>query len=145
MNSTELIARARDAGSYTSRKWSPSVEGDLVAGTVVRFEYVTTVHGESLVLKVDATEVMSDGERLPPGMITLWEKTMLKQALLDKRVCIRDAIAIIYDGEEQAGKGKNPAKKFSVHVEKTDESFPYKEPAGMAERTKRIFQDEAPF
>ena len=122
---SELLTAIDEADTpYRSPSWSPTQVGDLIAGTceMINFEHVTKF-GESLMIKIDAEKVISDGEEYPGGDIwTIWEKTHIRQIALDKKLRIGDQVAFKYVGEDEKSKGKSKKKLFAAVVERTSES-----------------------
>ena len=85
--------------------WVYSKAGDFVEGVLIRVQDDVGVN-KSMLYSIET----------PEGVKSVWGATILDEKMA--LVKVGDKIKITFQGTAEAKKGKNPAKKFTVEVDK---------------------------
>ena len=120
LNSSDL----KNVGVYTPRSWSCTVRGDRFSGVVTELKRAATTFcavGEfKLIMKVQAHEIVSGGETLQAGLITIWPPASLAGFIRENLVAVGDEIVCGYVGT----KPNEKKKLFKIVSRRTENSEP---------------------
>jgi len=129
-----LSEKAHAEGTYKSQTWSPAVIGDRIEGRFFDIETVVMSKGDEtksvVLLKIlveNDGDIVANGKPQSAGVWGVWSKTMLQRGLNDKRVCLGDKVAFVFEGVTAA---RNNRKEFSIAHERTAESLAF-QPIGI--------------
>lgn len=120
-----LLEQAIQEKEYVSVSWKPEKAGDAIAGKVISCQYVDTQNGTRLLIKIDATDVISGGIPLHPGIWAVWERAQLKQIAEEKQLRTGDEVAFVFKSEASTKQG-GKKKVFSAIVNHTAASGAWK-------------------
>ena len=101
--------------------WKAVDVDDQIIGTFLHREDYTSDADtyKKVVIKIDATEVVSEGQKLEPGIYRVWQTSVLKKAIERKRPAKGDRIGIRYEGQKKGAK----LKRFTVIIEEVEGSI----------------------
>jgi len=119
--STDLVDAIIAADVYEAQTWRPNKPGDLVAGKVIYIDFIETKNGQKLLIKMLCEKVISDGEELPRGIFSVWERAAIRQVAEEQRIRVGDEVAFRFVGEVPTNRG-GTKKQFAAIVQRTDES-----------------------
>lgn len=146
----------RDAmATYEAKTWKATEpDKDVIEGTYLGWRIVSTRIGESLTIVVEATEIVSDGEKVDPGRCTIWVSSMIKRFLKEAGMAPgRSYIRIQYKGKEPTKSGQEQKTYAFLHKvlpeEEALEPLPPEQSFGEepVERSAEepTFEDDIPF
>ncbi len=117
-----LLDRILSAGSDRFITWKSFEPNDLIIGTCIGIGDYTSNGDEfeKIAIKIDATDVVSNGEQLEPGIYLVWQTYMIKKRAEEQGLSVGDRIAIRFDGTPD-GKKLKLFTIFIEHIEIEDE------------------------